>query len=152
MSCWKFRSPYLGKAQQPQEQRYPFLSVCAVFFHVSRQCYCCQRLGFLTCTQTLMHAITHGGCTDTVRQSAPEVDSGRKILRRIEDSNPRQYLRWLFSRTALPTELSSLPFPFQGGCARVCMLCAQRKQLRHCPHWLPLVTVTQSAGTAQTDP
>ena len=25
-----FRSPYLGKAQQPQEQRYPFLSVSAV--------------------------------------------------------------------------------------------------------------------------
>ena len=24
-------SPYLGKAQQPQEQRYPFLSVCVVF-------------------------------------------------------------------------------------------------------------------------
>ena len=29
--CGKFRSPYLGKAQQPQEQRYPFLSVCVVF-------------------------------------------------------------------------------------------------------------------------
>ena len=27
----KFRSPCLGKAQQPQEQRYPFLSVCVVF-------------------------------------------------------------------------------------------------------------------------
>ena len=27
----KFRSPYLGKAQQSQKQCYPFLSVCAVF-------------------------------------------------------------------------------------------------------------------------
>ena len=27
----KFGSPYPGKAQQPQEQRYPLLSVCAVF-------------------------------------------------------------------------------------------------------------------------
>ena len=27
----EIRLPYLGKAQQPQEQRYPFLSVCAVF-------------------------------------------------------------------------------------------------------------------------
>ena len=27
----KFRSPYMGKALEPQEQRYPFLSVCAVF-------------------------------------------------------------------------------------------------------------------------
>ena len=29
--CGKFGSPYLGKAQQPQEQRYPFLSMCVVF-------------------------------------------------------------------------------------------------------------------------
>ena len=26
-----FGSPYLGEAEQPQEQRYPFLSVCVVF-------------------------------------------------------------------------------------------------------------------------
>ena len=31
MPCGKFRSPYLDKAQQLQEQCYPFLSVCAVF-------------------------------------------------------------------------------------------------------------------------
>ena len=31
VSCGKFGSPYLGEAQQPQEQRDPFLSVCAVF-------------------------------------------------------------------------------------------------------------------------
>ena len=29
-----FRSPYPGTTQQPQEQRYPFLSVCAVFSYV----------------------------------------------------------------------------------------------------------------------
>ena len=28
----------------------------------------------------LMHAIAHGRCTDTVRESAPKVDSGRKDL------------------------------------------------------------------------
>ena len=28
----------------------------------------------------LMHAISHGGCTDTGRESAPEVDSGKKSL------------------------------------------------------------------------
>ena len=32
--CGKFRSPYLGKAQQPQEQRHPFLPVCVVFSYV----------------------------------------------------------------------------------------------------------------------
>ena len=28
--CGKFGSPYLGEAQQPQEQRYLLLAVCAV--------------------------------------------------------------------------------------------------------------------------
>ena len=28
--CGKFGSPYSGAAQQPQEQRYSFLPVCAV--------------------------------------------------------------------------------------------------------------------------
>ena len=32
--CGQLESPYLGKAQQPQEQRYPFLSVCEVFSRV----------------------------------------------------------------------------------------------------------------------
>ena len=30
----EFGLPYLDKAQQPQEHRYPFLPVCAVFLHV----------------------------------------------------------------------------------------------------------------------
>ena len=29
--CGKFGPLYFGKAQQPQEQRYPFLSACVVF-------------------------------------------------------------------------------------------------------------------------
>ena len=32
--CGKFGLPYLGKAQKPQEQRFPFLSVCAVLLCV----------------------------------------------------------------------------------------------------------------------
>ena len=36
--------------------------------------------GFLTCAQMLMHAIAHGGCTDTVKESALKVDSGRKNI------------------------------------------------------------------------
>ena len=47
----------------------------------------CQCLGVLMCTQMLMRAITHGGCMDTVRKSALEVDSGEKnplLHRRIE--------------------------------------------------------------------
>ena len=41
----------------------------------------------------------HGDCTDIVRESAPEVDSGRKVPRRTGDTDPRQYCTWLFSRS-----------------------------------------------------
>ena len=37
-----------------------------------------------------MHAIAHGGYTDTVRESALKVDSGRKIPYRTGESNLRQ--------------------------------------------------------------
>ena len=40
---------------------------CVQHFRVSKQRYGCQCLGFLTCTQMLMPAIAHGGCTDNVR-------------------------------------------------------------------------------------
>ena len=46
----------------------------------------------------LMRATAHGGCTDTIGESALEVDSGRKIPRCTRDSNPHQYCAWLFSR------------------------------------------------------
>ena len=52
-----------------------------------------------------MHAIAHGGCTDThVRESALKVDSGRKIPCRTGESNLRQ-------RRAGPTlyQLSYIP-------------------------------------------
>ena len=72
--------PYLHKSLQWQEQRYPFLAVCAVFYlRVFKQCYGCQWLGFLTCAQMLMCGIENEGGTDSVKESALEVDTGRKI-------------------------------------------------------------------------
>ena len=71
--------------------------LCVQYFRVSEQLYDCQCLGLLTCADMLIHAIAQGGCTDTVRQSALEVDSGRKIPCRTGDSNPRQYYAWLFT-------------------------------------------------------
>ena len=88
----------MSYAQQPQEHVIHFYQ-CVPYFLVSEQWYGCQCLEFLTCTQMLMHAIAHGVCTDTVRESALVVDSGRKIPCRTGDSNPRQYCAWLFSRT-----------------------------------------------------
>ena len=43
--------------------------------------------GSLTCTQTLMHAIAHGECADTVRESALKVNCGRKVPCRNGESN-----------------------------------------------------------------
>ena len=39
---------------------------CVQYFCLSKQWHGCQCLGFLTWAQMLMHAIAHGGCTDTV--------------------------------------------------------------------------------------
>ena len=46
--------------------------------------------GSFTCSQMLMYAIAHEGCTDTVRESALKVDSGRKIPCHTGESNLRQ--------------------------------------------------------------
>ena len=54
--------------------------LCVQHFPVSKQRYGCQRLGFVTCAQMLMHATAHGGRTNNVRESALEADSGRKYL------------------------------------------------------------------------
>ena len=46
--------------------------VCAVFPCVQTMVWL-QCLGFLTCAQMMMHAIAHGGCMDSVRESALKV-------------------------------------------------------------------------------
>ena len=51
------------RLQQPQEQCYPFLSVCAVFLCVQTMVYGCQCLGFSTCAQMLNRVTTHGACS-----------------------------------------------------------------------------------------
>ena len=84
----EIRVAFPGKAQQPQEQRYPFLFVCVVFLCVQTMVWL-PVSGIFNVTQMLMHATAHGGCMDTVRESAVEVDCGRKIACRTGDSKPR---------------------------------------------------------------
>ena len=48
-----------GKAQQPQKQCYPFLSVW--YFPASKQWYGCQCWGFVTHAQMLMRVMAHKG-------------------------------------------------------------------------------------------
>ena len=65
--------------------------------------------GFLTCTQMLMHAIAQGGCTDTARESALKVDSGKKNPCRIGESNLHQRRDGL-----MLYQLSYIPTPNEG--------------------------------------
>ena len=75
--------------------------VCSVFLCLYKQWRDCLRLGFLTCAQMLMHAIAHGGCTNTATESALKVDSGRKIPCRSEELTRSlfQYCAWPFGPT-----------------------------------------------------
>ena len=73
--------------------------LCAIFSRV-------QTIVWLKCMQISMHAIVHGGCTDTVRESALEVDWEKNSLphRGLE---PTSVLRLAFQSDVLPTELLS---------------------------------------------
>ena len=83
--CGKFGSLYLGKVQQPQEQRaLPVtINVCSMF--VSKQWHGDQCLELLTRAQMLMHAV-HTVAVRTPGESALEFNSRRKIPCRTGDS------------------------------------------------------------------
>ena len=88
--CGIFMSPYLGKAQQPQEQRYPVLSVYAVFsgvqtlvwLLVSGICKVCTDVDACNCTQGL-----YGHC----KRACTEILTGRKMPCYTRDSNLHHY-------------------------------------------------------------
>ena len=72
---------YLGKDGYTAAARaaLPIPTVCTVFLcpHNSMA----ASVGFLTCTQMLVHATAHWGCTNTVHKSALQVDSrGNNLL------------------------------------------------------------------------
>ena len=62
------------------------------------------------CALMLMHGIAHEGCTDTVRESALKVDSGRKILSHTGESNlPKQHASlMLYQLRYIPTPLVNI--------------------------------------------
>ena len=95
--CRTFGSPNLGKAQQLQEQCYPFLSVCVVFSCVQtmvwllmfgifnmRRCWCVR---------------LHTGAVRAVRESELEVDWEKKKTCHTGDSSLHQHRAWFFSWT-----------------------------------------------------
>ena len=63
----------------------------------------------------MMHGIAHGGCTDTVRESALEADSRRKIPCLTGDSNPRRYC----TRTLYPQSYTRPTLGVRGAALRL---------------------------------
>ena len=88
VSCRKFRSPYPGKTQQPQEQRYPFLSMRAVF----------------SCAQTMVRLPVFG--IFNVHTDADTCDCMQGLYRRHHRLEPASVLHQAFQLDAPPTELS----------------------------------------------
>ena len=66
---------------------------------MSKHSHGCQCLGFLACTQMLMQLDARRGFMNTIRDSALEVASGRKMPCRTGDLILCQYCTWLFSQT-----------------------------------------------------
>ena len=101
----KFWSPYQGKAQQLQEQRYPFLSMCVVFSCVQTMVWLPEFFlwgggggvgGDFQRAHRCWRMRLHTGALRTPQESLHWKKSGRKIPSRTGDSNRRQYCAWLF--------------------------------------------------------
>ena len=78
------------RRQQPQEQHYPFLSVCAEFL-------CIQTIIWMPVLQILnMHANADAGdCTQTVQTPYESLHQNLKIPCYTGESNSHQYCPWL---------------------------------------------------------
>ena len=111
--CWKFWSNSLGKAQQLQEQRYPFLSVCAVFSCVRTMVWL-PVFGIFNVAQTLMLVIAHGSRAE--RTLWVSICTGswlwEKNLLPHRGLEPASVLRLAFQSDAVPTELGYRRVPW----------------------------------------
>ena len=103
--CGRFGSHNLGKAQQPQEQRYPFLSACTVF-------WCVRALAWLpvfgilnVCTDFDACNCAWGLCRHCKRVCT-ESRLWEKSSLPHQGLEPVSVLRLAFQSGALPTELS----------------------------------------------
>ena len=103
--CGKFRLPYLGKAQQPQEQRYPFLSVCEVFPCVQTMVWLSVFKIFNMCTD-----VDACVCTRGLFRHCKRVCTGRWLWEKNPlphwELKPTSVLCLAFQSDTLPTELS----------------------------------------------
>ena len=96
---------------------------CVQYLGVSKQWYGCQCLWVLMCTQLLMQAIAHGGCANTVRESALKADWEKNPVHH-RGLEPESVLLQPFQSDAVPTELLA-----------TCSRDRQKALLRHSAFW-----------------
>ena len=121
--CWSLGCLTRVRLQQPQNWRYPFLAVCAVFT-------CVQTMVWLPVSEIFIMHTDVGVCHCTTelyedhRESAPKVNSGRKILCCTWESNSGQGLLCLaFQANALPTEPQPASEADAGQTERIALKC-----------------------------
>ena len=101
-SLGTFESLYVGQGYSSCKSSSSQTCQC---FHVHIQWHGFQCLGSLTCVQTLRHAVVHGGCMNTVRESAWKLDSSKKHSQH-QGIEPVSVLQLPFCPNTLLTELS----------------------------------------------
>ena len=93
--------------QKPHEQHYTHSSQCVLQVPMSNQwnAACVWDFSNVRIDVDAMHAVAHGGCADTVRESALKGDgSGRQTPLWHRGLEPESLLRLAFRSNALPTE------------------------------------------------
>ena len=94
----KFGSHYMGKVTAAARAALPSpISMCSISVCPTNGT-AASVLGIVTCGQMFIHATVHGGCTDTITESAMNVDWEKKNCRTGE-SNQCQYCPWRFGPT-----------------------------------------------------
>ena len=86
-TLWASFHPVMTVGNIISRSEIPTLRLRLQYFRVSRQWHGCQHLGFLTCAHMLMHVTAHGGCTNSVRESALKANCWRKALCRTGQWN-----------------------------------------------------------------
>lgn len=108
-SSLSLRSPYLGRATAAARAALPSLQ-CVSYFHVSKQWYSCQRLGFLTCAHIFLCVQLAGELYEHCHRVCTESWTWEKIPCCTLESNPhRSVLHLAFQSDAVPI-LNSWPF------------------------------------------
>ena len=100
---------------------------CVLYFHMSKQCYGCRYLGFLTCAQMLMRVVAQGA-VETTQGSALKIDRVKNPLRH-QGLEPMSVLHLAFQSAEL-SPLQKITAPKNQACGAGASVHQQQQQCR----------------------